>query len=59
MNTLTNSKILVNGANGLIGSNLTEYPVEKGCSIIAFGRYNSNYDKWLEYQDLILHSILF
>ena len=44
MNILTNSKILVTGTTGFIGSNLTEYLVEKGYSIIAFDRYNSNYD---------------
>ena len=49
MNTLANSKILVTGATGFIGSHLTEYLVEKGCSVIAFDRYNSNNNwGWLE-----------
>tara|TARA_Y100001980_G_C14545218_1_gene324685 strand:+ start:659 stop:1654 length:996 start_codon:yes stop_codon:yes gene_type:complete len=49
MNTSTNSKILVTGATGFIGSHLTEYLVEKGYRITAFDRYNSNNDwGWLE-----------
>ena len=49
MNTLTNSKILITGATGFIGSHLTESMVEKGYSVIAFDRYNSNNDwGWLE-----------
>ena len=50
MNTLINSKILVTGATGFIGSHLTEYLVEKGYGVIAFDRYNSNNDwGWLEH----------
>ena len=49
MNTLTNLKIFITGATGFIGSHLTEYLVEKGYSVIAFDRYNSNNDwGWLE-----------
>ena len=49
MNTLTNSKILITGATGFIGSHLTEYLVEKGYSVIAFDHYNSNNNwGWLE-----------
>jgi len=49
MNTLTNSKILVTGATGFIGSHLTEYLIKKGFNVIAFDRYNSNNDwGWLE-----------
>jgi nucleoside-diphosphate-sugar epimerase len=40
--------ILVTGATGFIGSHLTEYLIEKGYSVIAFDRYNSNNDwGWL------------
>ena len=42
MNTLAKSKILITGATGFIGSYLTEFLVEKGHSVIAFDRYNSN-----------------
>jgi Nucleoside-diphosphate-sugar epimerases len=43
------NSILVTGASGFIGSHLTEYLVEKGYSVIAFDRYNSNNDwGWLE-----------
>ena len=49
MNTLTNSKILVTGATGFIGSHLTEDLVEKGFNVVAFDRYNSNnHWGWLE-----------
>ena len=49
MNTLTNSKILVTGATGFIGSHLTEYLVEKGFNVVGFDRYNSNNNwGWLE-----------
>jgi NAD dependent epimerase/dehydratase len=41
--------LLITGATGFIGSHLTEYFVEKGVNVIAFGRYNSNNDwGWLE-----------
>jgi len=43
------TKVLATGATGFIGSHLTEYLVEKGYSVIAFDRYNSNNDwGWLE-----------
>ena len=43
------NSILVTGASGFIGSHLTEYLVEKGYSVIAFDRYNSNNNwGWLE-----------
>jgi len=42
-------KILITGATGFIGSHLIEYLVEKGYSVIAFDRYNSNNNwGWLE-----------
>ena len=46
---MSTNKILITGATGFIGSHLTEYLVEKGFSIVAFDRYNSNNDwGWLE-----------
>lgn len=42
-------KILVTGAEGFIGSHLTELLVEKGYSVKAFVRYNfTNNWGWLE-----------
>ena len=42
-------KILITGATGFIGSHLTELCVEKGYDVVAFDRYNSNYNLgWLE-----------
>jgi dTDP-glucose 4,6-dehydratase len=42
-------KILITGATGFIGSHLTELCVENGFDVIAFDRYNTNYDLgWLE-----------
>ena len=35
-------KILITGAAGFIGSHLTEFFVNKGFSVVAFDRYNSN-----------------
>ena len=41
--------IFVTGATGFIGSHLTELCVENGFDVIAFDRYNTNYDLgWLE-----------
>ena len=49
MNKNNNSKILVTGATGFIGSHLTESLVEQGHRVVAFDRYNSNNDwGWLE-----------
>tara|TARA_B100000315_G_scaffold203980_1_gene197152 strand:+ start:907 stop:1887 length:981 start_codon:yes stop_codon:yes gene_type:complete len=46
---MSTNKILITGATGFIGSHLTEFMVEKGYSVIAFDRYNSNNDwGWLE-----------
>ena len=43
------NKILITGATGFIGSHLAELCVEKGFSVVAFDRYNSNNDwGWLE-----------
>ena len=36
------NKILITGATGFIGSHLAELCVEKGFSVVAFDRYNSN-----------------
>lgn len=49
MNLLT-KKILVTGAEGFIGSHLTEYLVRMGCNVRAFVLYNSfNSLGWLEH----------
>jgi NAD dependent epimerase/dehydratase len=45
----TNLNILVTGADGFIGSHLTEALLEKGCRVKALSYYNSfNYWGWLE-----------
>jgi len=42
-------KVLVTGADGFIGSHLTEMLLEKGCKVRALSYYNSfNYWGWLE-----------
>jgi len=42
-------KILITGATGFVGSHLTELCVKKGFEVVAFDRYNSNYNLgWLE-----------
>lgn len=47
---LRNKKILVTGADGFIGSHLTEELVRRGCSVKAFVYYNSlNSWGWLDY----------
>lgn len=44
-----NDKIFVTGATGFMGSHLAELCVEKGFSVVAFDRYNSNnHWGWLE-----------
>ena len=46
---LSNKKILVTGADGFIGSHLTEMLVQKGAKVKALSYYNSfNYWGWLE-----------
>jgi NAD dependent epimerase/dehydratase len=46
---LHNKTILVTGADGFIGSHLTEALLEKGCSVKALSLYNSfNFWGWLE-----------
>ena len=46
---LKNKKILVTGADGFIGSHLTEMLVKEGCNVKALSQYNSfNYWGWLE-----------
>lgn len=47
---LTNKKILVTGADGFIGSHLSEELVRQGCNVRAFVAYNSfNSWGWLDY----------
>ena len=42
-------KILITGATGFVGSHLTELCVKKGYNVVAFDRYNPNYNLgWLE-----------
>jgi len=42
-------KILITGATGFVGSHLTELCVKKGFEVVAFDRYNPNYNLgWLE-----------
>jgi dTDP-glucose 4,6-dehydratase len=49
---LKNKKILVTGADGFIGSHLTEELVRQGCNVCAFVLYNSfNSWGWLDYSD--------
>lgn len=46
---LKNKSVLITGADGFIGSHLTEMLFEKGCRITALSYYNSfNYWGWLE-----------
>jgi NAD dependent epimerase/dehydratase len=46
---LKNKKVFVTGADGFIGSHLTEALLEKGCQVKALSYYNSfNYWGWLE-----------
>lgn len=46
---ISNSKILVTGADGFIGSHLTEMLLSKGYKVKALSQYNSfNYWGWLE-----------
>jgi dTDP-glucose 4,6-dehydratase len=47
---LSNKKVLITGADGFIGSHLTEKLVEKGCKVKAFVLYNSfNSWGWLDH----------
>jgi len=49
MKSLGNSRVLVTGADGFIGSHLTELLLEKGCRVRALSQYNSfNSWGWLE-----------
>jgi NAD dependent epimerase/dehydratase len=49
---LKNKKVLVTGADGFIGSHLTEYLVKLGCEVTAFVMYNSfNSWGWLDEAD--------
>jgi len=46
---LKNKKVFITGADGFIGSHLTEYCLEKGCKVKALSYYNSfNFWGWLE-----------
>lgn len=49
---IKNKKILVTGADGFIGSHLTEELVRRGCDVRAFVLYNSfNSWGWLDHSD--------
>lgn len=49
MSKLNRKKVLVTGADGFIGSHLTEMLVEAGATVTALSHYNSfNYWGWLE-----------
>jgi len=50
---LKNKRVLITGADGFIGSHLTEMLVGAGCKVRALSQYNSfNYWGWLEGIDL-------
>lgn len=47
------TRVLVTGADGFIGSHLTEMLVRRGCAVRALSQYNSfNHRGWLEDMDL-------
>ena len=51
---LNNQKVLITGADGFIGSHLTEMLVQKGAKVKALSYYNSfNYWGWLEAIDCL------
>ncbi len=51
---LKNKKVLITGADGFIGSHLTEMLVKCGCKVKALSQYNSfNYWGWLEDIDCV------
>jgi len=51
---LSNKTILITGADGFIGSHLTEMIVKKGAGVKALSYYNSfNYWGWLEDLDCL------
>ncbi len=51
---LKNIKVLITGADGFIGSHLTEILVQKGAKVRALNYYNSfNYWGWLEVLDCL------
>ena len=46
---ISNSRVLVTGADGFIGSHLTELLLERGCNVKALVQYNSfNFWGWIE-----------
>jgi NAD dependent epimerase/dehydratase len=56
---LANKKILVTGADGFIGSHLTEYLVRSGADVRAFVQYNSfNSWGWLDESDASVRNSL-
>lgn len=59
MESLQDKKILVTGADGFIGSHLTEELVRCGCNVRAFVYYNSfNSWGWLDHSEPEVHSSL-
>jgi len=57
MGELKEKKILVTGADGFIGSHLTEMLLAKGCSIRALSQYNS-FNNWGWLEDVGEHNSL-
>jgi len=57
MNKLKNKKVLVTGADGFIGSHLTEMLLEQGCQVRALSQYNS-FNNWGWLEDVGEHSHL-
>ena len=56
---LHNKKILITGADGFIGSHLTEELLKSGCNVRAFVLYNSfNSWGWLDYMPKFLQDNL-
>lgn len=50
---LKNKKILITGADGFIGSHLTEELIKSGCNVRAFILYNSfNSWGWLDHSEI-------
>jgi len=51
--TLRNNTILITGADGFIGSHLTEALVKEGAKVKALSYYNS-FNKWGWLEDIVV-----